>query len=158
MWRNIDIAIQMLMLKNRHVMCMGEWWAPWNYRVSQKFVPVISCTITFDQNFIFTWNCKMFIALSSSVTGMPPLFLYHKSHSETIAAWSGIHCVESQMILTILSFFITWYAGAFSNANNIFFRLSSWKKSIFWAFIQKKIIIQATTKTLFVLLYKFGMS
>ena len=60
----------------------------------------------------------------SSVTGMPPLFLYHKSHSETIAAWSGIHCVESQMILTILSFFITWYAGAFSKANNIFFRVS----------------------------------
>ena len=24
------------------------------YRVSQKFVPLISCTITFDQNFIFT--------------------------------------------------------------------------------------------------------
>ena len=46
---------------------MGEWWAPWNYRVSQKFVPVISCTITFDHNFIFTWNCKkMFIALSST--------------------------------------------------------------------------------------------
>ena len=56
----------MLMLKNKHVMCMGEWWAPWNYRVSQKLVPVISCTITFDQNFIFTWNCKMFIALSST--------------------------------------------------------------------------------------------
>ena len=24
-----------------------------DYRVSQKFVPLISCTITFDQNFIF---------------------------------------------------------------------------------------------------------
>ena len=24
------------------------------YRVSQKFVPLNSCTITFDQNFIFT--------------------------------------------------------------------------------------------------------
>ena len=24
------------------------------YRVSQKFVPLISCAITFDQNFIFT--------------------------------------------------------------------------------------------------------
>ena len=143
MWRNIDIAIQMLMLKNKHVMCMVEWWAPWNYRVSQKFVPVISSTITFDQNFIFTWNCTMFIALSSTYIQKfsnwhAPFVLYHKSHSETIAACSGIHCVESQMILTILSFFITWYAGAFSNANNIFFRLSSWKESIFWAFIQKK--------------------
>ena len=26
------------------------------YRVSQKFVPLISCTITFYQNFIFTSN------------------------------------------------------------------------------------------------------
>ena len=26
------------------------------YRVSQKFVPLISCAITFDRNFIFTWN------------------------------------------------------------------------------------------------------
>ena len=26
------------------------------HRVSQKFVPLISCAITFDQNFIFTWN------------------------------------------------------------------------------------------------------
>ena len=27
------------------------------YRVSQKFVPLISCSVlTFDQNFIFTWN------------------------------------------------------------------------------------------------------
>ena len=37
------------------------------YRVSQKFVPLISCTITFDQNFIFTWNFqKMFISLLST--------------------------------------------------------------------------------------------
>ena len=26
------------------------------YRVSQKFVPLISCAITFDQNLIFTGN------------------------------------------------------------------------------------------------------
>ena len=26
------------------------------YRVSQKFVPLISCTITYDQKFIFKWN------------------------------------------------------------------------------------------------------
>ena len=37
------------------------------YRVSQKFVRLISCTITFNQNFIFTWNCfKMLISLSST--------------------------------------------------------------------------------------------
>ena len=39
----------------------------YEYKVSQKFVPLNSCTITFDQNFIFTWNCwKMFISLFST--------------------------------------------------------------------------------------------
>ena len=34
-----------------------------DYRVSQKLVPLNSRTITFDQNYIFTWNCwKMFIS------------------------------------------------------------------------------------------------
>ena len=153
----------MLMLKNKHVM---HGWVMSSMKL-QGVPKVRSCNFmhyNFWSKLYFVHEIARCLLLyqvhifRSSVTGMPPLFLYHKSHSETIAAWSGIHCVESQMILTILSFFITWYAGAFSNANNIFFELSSWKKSIFWAFIQKKIIIQATTKTLFVLLYKFGMS
>ena len=33
------------------IFCLGKL-----YRVSQKFVPLISCTTTFDQNFIFTRN------------------------------------------------------------------------------------------------------
>ena len=70
------------------------------YRVSQKFVPLISCTTTFDQNFIFTWNFwKMYISLSS--TGIQNfsnwltllvlfcfvLFFFFLSHSVAVAAW-----------------------------------------------------------------------
>ena len=37
------------------------------YRVSQKFVRLISCTITFDENFTFTWNFyKIIISLPST--------------------------------------------------------------------------------------------
>ena len=34
----------------------GDYDLDQRYRVSQKFVPLISCTITFYQNFIFTSN------------------------------------------------------------------------------------------------------
>ena len=74
--------------------------------------------------------------LRSSVTGMPHLFL---SHSVAVAAWSGIQNLELQ--ISILTFFFTWRAGATSTIQT---RLGSWKKFIFWAFIQtKKIIIPA---------------
>ena len=49
------------------------------YRVSQKFVPLISCTITFDQNFILReisrclFLCQVHV-FRISVTGMPFLF------------------------------------------------------------------------------------
>ena len=59
------------------------------YRVSQKFFPLISCTITFDQNFIFTRNFqKMFISLSSTCiqnfSNWHVLFVF-LSHSEAVA-------------------------------------------------------------------------
>ena len=50
------------------------------YRVSQKFVPLISCTITFDQNFILCEISRRCLFLCQvhvfrlSVTGMPFLF------------------------------------------------------------------------------------
>ena len=84
------------------------------YRVSQKFVTLISCAITFDQNFIFTSNFyRMFIAPSStyiqnfSNQRSPFVFL---SHSVAVAAWSRKQHVEPQMMY--LRFFITFYAGA----------------------------------------------
>ena len=70
--------------------------------MSQKFVPLISCTITFDQNYIFTWNCeKMFISLSS--TCIQNFSNWHAlcvflSHSVAVAAWIGIQRVDPQMI------------------------------------------------------------
>ena len=72
------------------------------YRVSQKFVPLISCTITFDQNFIFTWNFyKMFISLSSTCiqnfSNWHALFVF-LSHSVAVAARTGIQRVDPQMI------------------------------------------------------------
>ena len=99
-------------------------------RVSQKFVPLISCTITFDQNFIFTWNFyKIFIS------GMPflfaCLFVFFFYHSVAVAAWSGIQRVDQQMIASILSFFITWCAGASSIPKQYLFSLDSWKKTYF---------------------------
>ena len=73
-----------------------------NYRVSQKFVPLNSGTITFDQNFIFIWNCwKMFISLLSTCiqnfSYWHALFVF-ESHSVAVAAWSGIQLVDPQMI------------------------------------------------------------
>ena len=71
------------------------------YRVSQKFVPLISCTITFDQNFILREISRRCLFLCQvhvfriSVNGMPFLFL---SHSVAVAAWSGIQPVDQQMI------------------------------------------------------------
>ena len=101
-------------------------------RVSRKFVPLISCTImTFDQNFIFTWNFyKIFIS------GMPFLFAclfvcLFFYHSVALAAWSGIQRVDQQMIASILSFFITWCAGASSIPKQYLFSLDSWKKTYF---------------------------
>ena len=73
-----------------------------DYRVSQKFVPLISYAITFHQNFVFTRNfLKMFIALSSACMQNfsdwhdPFAFL---SHSVAVAAWSGIQRKGPQMI------------------------------------------------------------
>ena len=65
-------------------------------------VPLNSRTITFDQNFIFTWNCwKMFISLLSTCiqnfSYWHALFVF-LSHSVAVAEWSGIQLVDPQMI------------------------------------------------------------
>ena len=56
------------------------------------------------------------------------LFFYH---SVALAAWSGIQRVDQQMIASILSFFITWCAGASSIPKQYLFSLDSWKKTYF---------------------------
>ena len=77
------------------------------YRVSQKFVPLISCTMIFDQNLflheisrrcLFLYREHM---LRISVTDMPFLFcfvLFFLSHSVAVAAWYGTRRVDPQMI------------------------------------------------------------
>ena len=52
-------------------------------------------------------------------------------HSVAVAAWSGIQRVDQQMIASILSFFITWCAGASSIPKQYLFSLDSWKKTYF---------------------------
>ena len=102
------------------------------YRVSQKFVPLISCTITFDQNFILREISRRCLFLCQvhvfriSVTGMPFLFFITfcsrcgmKWHRACSNKWS------------ILTFFITWCAGSSSTPKQYLFSLGSWKKIYF---------------------------
>ena len=105
-----------------------------------KFVPLISCTIAFDQNFIFTWNFKkMFISLSSTCiqnfSNWHGLFVF-LSHSVAVATeYNGIQLVVPQMIHFEL--FFTWCAGSSSTPKHYLFSLGSWK-TISWAFFQKR--------------------
>ena len=62
--------------------------------MSQKFVPLITCDITFDRNYTSAWNfLKTFIALL--ITYIRKVNIQHAllcliSRSEAVAAWSGI--------------------------------------------------------------------
>ena len=132
------------------------------YRVSQEFVPLILCTITFDQNFIFTWNStEMFISLSRTciqkfsywhTLSVLFCFVVFLSHSVAVAAWSGILRVDPQMIY--IELFITWCAGASSAPKQYLFSLGSWKNI---RHSSKKDNHPFHSKA-FVLLYKFQTS
>ena len=71
----------MVILKNRPH--RPQYLSAKLYRVPQKFVPLISCAITFDQNLILQEISKICFLLyrvlvfRSSVTGISPLFFYH---------------------------------------------------------------------------------
>ena len=112
---------------------MGEWWAPWNYRVSQKFVPVISCTITYDHRFIFTWNSKMFIALSSTYIQKiinwhaPFEFISQKSFwSHCGVEWDTLHRATDD--LDHFELFYHLVRRSLFNPQTMFFWLGSWKQ------------------------------
>ena len=105
------------------------------YRVSQKFVPLISCTIIFDQNLflheisrrcLFLYREHMFII---SVTGMP-FFFFFFSHSVAVAAWCGTRRVDPQMI----HFELFYHLGHRSQLNpkQYLFTFGSWKKNIYF--------------------------
>ena len=125
----------------------------YEYRVSQKFVPLNSCTITFDQNFIFTWNCwKMFISLFSTCTQN---FSYWHAHFFLfcfvffITFWFCSRCCMNWDTACrptddpFWAFFISWCARASSTPKQCLFSLGSWKKYIL-GIHPKKIIIPAS--------------
>ena len=62
------------------------------HRVSQTFVPLITCDITSDRNYTSTWNfSKTFIALLSTYirkVNIRHALLCLLSRSEAVAAWS----------------------------------------------------------------------
>ena len=64
------------------------------YRVSQKFVPLITCDITLDRNYTSAWNfLTTFIALLSTYirkVNIRHALLCLLSRSEAVAAWNGI--------------------------------------------------------------------
>ena len=64
------------------------------------------------------------------------VFVFFILHSLAFAAWSGIQSVHPQMIHFEL--FITWCAAASSTPKQYLFSFGSWRKNIFWAFIQKR--------------------
>ena len=127
--------------------------------MSQKFVPLFWCTVTFDQNFIFTWNfwiIKMFICLLSTCIQNCSNWhaLFFLLHSAAVAAWSGIQRVDLKMI----HFELFYHLGASTTPKQYLFSLDSWKNNIL-GIHPKKIIIRAPFHNkAFVLLYKFETS
>ena len=125
---------------------MGSTLVESNYRVSQKFVRLISCTTTFDQNiyfymktledvFFFLYRIRLF---RIAVTGMSFLFLFFfLSLSIAVAAWSGIERVDPQMIhLELLIYHLVRRSQV--NPKQYLFSLSSWKKKYFGHSSKKK--------------------
>ena len=85
---------------------MGSTLVESNYRVSQKFVRLISCTTTFDQNIYFYIKTlgDVFFSLSNTFIQNCSnwhvifVFVFFLSLSLAVAAWSGIQRVDPQMI------------------------------------------------------------
>ena len=91
------------------------------YRVSQKFVPLITGDITFDRNYTSAWNfLTTFIALLSTYirkVNIRHALLCLLSRSEAVAAWNGISHVA-------------WRAGFSSRLVWAVFSDPSWFKEL----------------------------
>ena len=140
---------------------MREWWAPWNYRVSQKLVPVISCTITFDHNFIFTWNCKeMFIALSRTCIQKfinwhaPFVFISQKSFwSHCCVEWDTLRrATDDPDHFELFYHLVPW---SLFNSQTIFFSIRRLKTKAYFGHLFKKRYSHPSPQWDFVPLYKF---
>ena len=145
-----------------------EWAGEALYRVSQKFVPLVSCAITFDKNFYLTWNFwETFIAPSTTCiqnfsNQHSPLFFL--SHSVAFGTWNRIERVEPQMIYFGLFHHLVRKSHSSILApapqTTFFFSLGNWKK-IYFKHSSKnwKIIITAPIlSNAFVPLYKIETS
>ena len=91
------------------------------YRVSQKFVPLVTCDITFDRNYTSAWYfLKTFIALLSIYirkVSIQHTLLCLLSRSEAVAVWSGMRHVpwragfSSRLVRAVFldpSYFRSW--------------------------------------------------
>ena len=110
-----------------------------NYRVSQKFVPLNSGTVTFDQNFIFIWNCwKMFISLLSTCIQN---FSYWHALFVFLITFCSRCCMKWDTACRptddpFWAFLSPGAQGPVQPPNNICLVWAA-GKNIFWAFIQK---------------------
>ena len=114
-----------------------------NYRVSQKFVPLNSCTITFDQNFIFIWNClKMFISLFSTC-----IQNFSNWHALFFITFCSRCCMkwDTACRQTDYPFWaITWCSRASSTPKQYLFSLGKNGKKYILGIHPKKLIIPAS--------------
>ena len=91
------------------------------YRMSQKFVPLISCTITFAQNFIFTWNfLKMYISLSSIC-----IQNFSDWHALFVFFFFTTFCIRSRYVMKRTS-----VSGGQLKYGDQFFFVTAWYKKI----------------------------
>ena len=106
-------------------------------RVSQKFVPLISCAITFDQNFYHFYlkfqrdvYCSIEYMYSECQLPVFPLwlFVYHILLRRYGMEWDKSCSLKSPR-WSIAFFVFTWCAVATSTLTiSFFFRLGNWKK------------------------------
>ena len=128
--------------------------------MSQKFVPLISCTIIFDQNLFLQEISRRCLFLYRehifriSVTGMPLLFVcFFLSHSVAVAAWCGTRRVDPQMIHFELFYHLVHRNQL--NPKQYFFTFGSWKKKLGGIHLPKIITAVPFYRKAFVLPQKF---
>ena len=139
----------------------GDYDLDQRYRVSQKFVPLISCTITFYQNFIFTSNFQqMFISLSSTCiqnfSNWHALFFFLYHNLQSLRHEVGLR-VDPEMIHS--EHFYHLLRRSQCSPQTIFVQFRQLKNKNSLGIHPKKTIIPAPFHSkAFVLLYKFETS
>ena len=131
------------------------------YRVSQTFVRLVSCSITFDQNFIIflheiSRRCLLLYRVHVfriSLTSFPPLFFVTFSSARLQA-----HMIYFELIYHLVG---RSYFSTSTSPNNIFFLVQAAEKKKYFKHSSKnqKIMIPAPIHSnAFVPLYKYETS